>query len=90
MSLSSPVPRSELGTRFTHYGWMCGLCPVYVGGLASAGPEVEPRNWVPEFWFEWCLELYGAFTTMATLLNPTFEPEFGLLITGPIEPEAAR
>ena len=50
MSIFHPVPKEELGTVYTHYGWFMGIVPVYVGGLED-GQELctSVRNWCPEF-----------------------------------------
>ena len=53
MSILSQIPSTELGTRFTHYGWFCGVVPVYLGNLEGEAPLVAERNGIPE----WVLSL---------------------------------
>lgn len=84
MSLFHPVPREQLGTTFTHYGWMFGIVPVYVGALDREGPNVSARNWVPEFWFDLGAALFGVFCLATAMLNPSFEPSFPIKLTGPL------
>lgn len=79
------VTKSELSTRFSHYGWFCGLVPVYVGNLDSGCPELEARNGIPEFYFT-CIEgMFGLFCWAASFVNPEFEPMFPIQITGEIK-----
>jgi hypothetical protein len=85
MSLLSPVPREQLGTKYTHYGWFAGLAPVYLGALDTECPEVEARNWVPELWFDVVEAGFGLVCTACSFINPAFEPSFPIVITGHIE-----
>ena len=64
MSIFDRVPCHELGTKFTHKGWMFGLCPVYVGQPFSDSPRVATRNWVPEIWFDISAALFDFFCTV--------------------------
>ena len=86
MSLFNPVPSSELGTTFTHYGWFLGLVPVYLADIDSEAPVVVERNWVPE-WYFWAVEtVFALFCWVTSLLIPDFEPHFSMLVTGEIKP----
>lgn len=65
----------------THEGWL-GLCPVYVAGPDSACPEVHERHWVfaPLMWIS--LSLFGLLFVLAQLIDPLYEPEWPLKLTG--------
>lgn len=67
---------------YTHKGWLYGLAPVYLGDIESLAPHVEPRRWVPGWWLDLCEDLFAAFVFLVMLVNPAFEPEFPILITG--------
>ena len=85
MSLFDPVPQVELTTRYTHYGWFCGLVPIYMGDIDSDSPLVVERNWVPTWWF-WAVEFaFGVFCQVCDALSPDFVPSFPMLITGEIK-----
>lgn len=84
MSILHPVPKEKLGTEFTHYGWMFGLVPVYIGSAGADGPLVGERNWVPEWWFSLWSAAWDLFMTAACAINPAFEPGFMLFVTGEI------
>lgn len=85
MSLFNPVPASELGTKYTHYGWFLGLVPVYLADIDSEAPVVVERNWVPE-WYFWAVEaMFGLFCWVASLLVLDFEPLYPMLVCGEIK-----
>lgn len=70
--------------KLTHKGWF-GVCPVYFANLYSEAPVVIERHWVflPLFILsEW---FFGACFFLASLVNPHFEPEWALRVTGEIE-----
>lgn len=85
MSILDPVPREELGSKYTHRGWLLGLVPVYVGDTDSDEPVVAARNGVPELWMWLVLALFAMFCCIADLLVADFEPSFSITITGRIE-----
>lgn len=66
MSIFSPIPRSELGTRYTHYGWFCLVVPIYISELEGEAPQIVERNGVPE----WVLHFAFA-CSMPTSGSPT-------------------
>jgi len=74
--------KDDLG--FTHYGWLYGLVPVYVNMENEHCPEVQERHWIFLPWLFFCEWLFGIFTTMATILNPGYEPQFYIKLTGEI------
>lgn len=84
MAIFGQVPREELGTRFTHYGWFAG-CPVYLGNLASESPLMVERNWVPSWWFAFVTEAFGFAIFLRTLMDDDYEPMWPMLVTGEIE-----
>ena len=86
MSIFDPIPQSELGTKYTHYGWFAGLVQIYMGNVDSEAPDVAERNWVP-VWYFWAVEqMFGLFCDACALFNPAFVPVFPMLITGKIRP----
>lgn len=85
MSILHRIPRAELESQFTHYGWFLGLVPVYVASPDSDGPTLVERNWVPELWFTFVETLFGLFCLSCELLDPAFEPAYPIFITGAIE-----
>lgn len=90
MAIIGQISREELGTRYTHYGWFCGLCPVYLADLGSEGPTVVERNWVPSWWMgivEW---LFGQFIFVNSLLDPEYEPMFPIAISGKINRSSTK
>jgi hypothetical protein len=68
-------------SELTHKGWL-GFCPIYVGNLHGDSPLVVER-WrilAPLLWFNtW---IFGLFFTMATMIDPEYEPQWPLRITG--------
>lgn len=86
MSILNPVPREQLGTRFTHYGWFCGVVPIYVGNILDEAPLVAERNGIPEWTFSLVGHLYSAFAWCAGQLAPYRDINVPIVITGAIEP----
>ena len=86
MAIFDPVPKSELGTTYTHYGLFMCLVPVYIGDIESSAPLMTERNWVPA----WCMSavegLFGLFCLVATTVRPDYEPMYAIRLTGRIEP----
>lgn len=85
MSILNPIPKDVIQQQFTHYGWFCGLVPVYLADVESEGPLLVERNWVPEWYFGLVELLFGWFCTISSLLNPEFVPMFPILISGEIK-----
>lgn len=70
---------------FTHKGWF-GLCPVYFADLNSDAPHVHERHWALKPLMvvsEW---MWGAMFWLASVVNPDYEPEWPLHITGVLDP----
>lgn len=66
----------------THKGWF-GLCPVHTD--MAAEPMVVPRHWAFCWLFDLSLVLFEAAIRIALLMNPAFEPAFGLIVTGKLK-----
>jgi len=81
------IPPSQLGTTFTHRGWLIGLIPVYIGAPESSAPLFAERNGVPELWFDLVMSLYLLLGDLASWVNPAFEPSFFFTVSGPLEPQ---
>lgn len=73
--------------KWTHKGWMFGLVPICIR-FDSEIPEVECRRFVPEWWFDLCESVYGFMIMCATMVNPEFEPQFAILVTGEIDDDS--
>ena len=86
MSWLNPIPRAELSTKYSHYGWFAGLVPIYLGDIDSDAPVIAERNWVPEWYFLVVEILFGLLCWVSSILFPSFEPAFPMLITGEIKP----
>ncbi|KOQ29467.1 hypothetical protein ABW38_22005 [Achromobacter xylosoxidans] len=86
MSILFQIPNKELGTRLTHYGWFCGVVPVFLGDLEGEAPLVVERNGISE----WVLSLAGAlfrvFVKVAAVVAPDRDIQIPLVVTGPITP----
>ncbi|CAB3851767.1 hypothetical protein LMG26842_02878 [Achromobacter dolens] len=86
MSILSQIPSTELGTRFTHYGWFCGVVPVYLGNLEGEAPLVAERNGIPEWVLSLAGALFAAFVKIAAVVAPDWDIQAPLVVTGPIVP----
>lgn len=86
MSIISRIPRSDLGTKYTHYGLFCGLLPVYIDDPESEAPEVVERNGWPAWTLSLCAGLHGSFIWFASLISPGQVFDWPLVITGRIKP----
>ncbi|MFG0232467.1 hypothetical protein [Achromobacter sp. 413638] len=86
MSILSRIPSTELGTRFTHYGWFCGVVPVYLGDLEGEAPLVAERNGIPEWVLSLASALFGALVQVAAIVAPGRDIQVPLMVTGPIMP----
>ena len=81
MAIFGQIPKSELGTTFTHYGWF-GMCPVYLAHLNGPCPTIAERNWVPEWWLSLNHHLVGTYIMLRSLMDEDYEPMFGFVISG--------
>ncbi len=83
MAIFNQVPRREMGTLFTHLGWLA-FCPVYISEPGADEPTLSARNWVPE----WMLTAAGLFQIariqVIVFLDPSWEPMFMITVTGKI------
>lgn len=78
MSMSKELP------PLTHKGWF-GLCPVYFAELDSAAPRVVERHWSLAPLMVLSEILFTACFTVCCWVDPTFEPQWPLRVTGEIE-----
>lgn len=86
MAIFKPIPKSELGTTYTHYGMFMGVVPVYVGDVESWAPLMTERNWVPAWYLSAIEALFGLFCMAATAVRPDYEPMYAIRLTGRITP----
>ena len=70
---------------FTHRGWF-GICPVYLGGLDTEGPVVDPRHWTLTPLMMLSEAVYWVVFRCCEAMNPAFEASFPLRITGKLDP----
>ena len=72
----------------THKGWI-GACPVWLSGLDDEGPVVEPR-WRALAWLMPVSEVvFGICFALRQSVDPTYEPEWPIRVTGCLRrPEA--
>lgn len=69
---------------FTHKGWF-GFCPVYFANLETPSPLVHERHWslLPVMILnEW---IFGFMFWMKTAIDPEYEPQWPLRVTGEIK-----
>lgn len=87
MAILNQIPRSERGPgrKYTHRGLLCGICPVYIGDARSQSPALVERNWVPGWWFDLTQGLFAIYAALQEAVDPAFEPEFPIVITGKID-----
>lgn len=85
MSILHRVPRAELGTRYTHRGWMW-FCPIYIGALDTDCPDVCERNWVPAWVFDLAAGIEHAMLWVMAAIDPDFEPAFAFYFTDRLPP----
>ena len=91
MAIFDRIPKSELGTTYTHYGLIHGWVPVLYGELDSDCPVVAVEDWVPD-WIEpiarWA---YEACDFLADLLVPGYKSDgFLMLIRGEVNRGGGR
>lgn len=82
MQIFPNIPKEELGTTFTHYGWFFGVVPVYVGNVDSDEPILSARNWCPEFVFDIVEVMCGLAISM---MPEDSDPMYPIKITGTIK-----
>lgn len=84
MAIFCQIPREELGTKYTHYGWFAGLCPVYLANIGGEAPTVVERNWIPSVWMHIVTELFGAAMFVRSAIDPDYEPMWPIAVSGEI------
>lgn len=66
---------------FTHKGWFL-LCPIYIAGLNTEAPFLDPRHWSLMPWFLLNEALLALFFFVSSLVDKDFEPVFPIRVTG--------
>lgn len=84
MAIFKRVPKSELGTRFSHKGWFL-FCPIYIDNPDVEGPELVERNWVPEWVLLTAYWVFAFNVLLFTRADPLYEPMFPIYVTGEIK-----
>lgn len=88
MAIIHRMSRTEIRSRYTHYGLLYGCIPVYVDMRQDPAPEVAVRNWLPD----WLMDVGDLVFMMAVhtmqAIRPDYEPEFFIKLTGKIEDSA--
>lgn len=87
MAVFQHIPPDQLRAHFRYRGWFLGLVPVYVGEVGHPqGPNVAVRNGVPEWALDLAHVLWGAFVSVAGLVNPmAYQAPFPIKITGRLD-----
>ena len=83
MAIFGRIPASELGTKYTHYGWF-GLCPVYLGALEHDCVEMADRNWIPSWWFSLNQRACEAAIFVMSAIDADYEPMWPMRVGGAI------
>ena len=78
-----------ISVTYTHKGWI-GLCPVYIGEPDSSEPNIDPRDWIPDWWLSFNLTLFEMLGILREALDPTFEFAWPIGITGVLEKPVTR
>jgi len=75
--------------KMTHKGFF-GICPVYFADLDADCPFVDPRHWIfePLFWLS--ESVYGLLITVGSMINPDYDPEWPLFVTGELHDKDAQ
>lgn len=84
MAIFGQIPKEELGTKYTHYGWFAG-CPVYLADIGSASATMVERNWIPGWWLSFVTDAFGCCIYVRSFLDPDYEPMFPIAISGEIK-----
>ena len=84
MAIIGRIPAAQLGTVYTHYGWFCGLVPIYVGDVSSEAPRVAVRNWIPDWTLDVADAVFGVFAASYTWMTGIDEVPWPILLAGKI------
>lgn len=86
MAIFNRLSKQVIEENFTHYGLFFGMVPVYLGNMDGPAPNLEVRNWVPDWTLDVAHVLFGWCCTCCYLMDPTWEnPGFPIRITGEIK-----
>lgn len=71
------------GLEFTHKGLFLSIIPIY---FCADDPDypITVRHWSLEIPMDIVEGAFGVFCMMVSMVNPTFMPEYSILITGEI------
>src|SRR3546814_8787998 len=69
------VPKSDLGTKFTHLGRFYGIVPVYLGDPLGPAPTVAVRNGWPDWLLDVADWIWNAAVWACQLVNPARSEE---------------
>jgi hypothetical protein len=73
MAIFNQIPKSELGTTWTHYGYIHGFVPVYLSELDGPSINVAVRNWCPEWLEDLGRTLWLLVDAVTSAVNPDFK-----------------
>lgn len=77
------VPESDFGTRYTHFGRLYGLVPIYIGDPDSLAPEIAVVNGLPDWLIDVADLCWNAAVWVRSAVDPNFEhPGFMLEVRG--------
>ncbi|WP_281645549.1 hypothetical protein [Parendozoicomonas sp. Alg238-R29] len=87
MAIINRYTAEQIAENFTHKGWLF-MCPVYVSMTPADCPDIQERNWIPEWWADLNSGIFFACVwLMQMATRGEYEPEFPVRITARIKPK---
>lgn len=84
MAIFKRLTKEEIRKNFKYKGLAYGIVPIYLSCLDDPAPNVEVRNWIPDWTFEVVSWLYFFLFDMIDPLG-TNDRAFPFKITGKIK-----
>lgn len=78
-----------ISVTYSHKGWI-GLCPVYIGEPDSEEPNIDPRDWIPDWWLFLNLRLFDLTGLLLEAISPAYEFTYPIQITGKLGKPVTR
>lgn len=85
MAVLTRLTKQQISEQFTHYALFWGCVPVYINMRNDECPDVATRNWIPDWTLDFADWLSWLPVQIMTLINPEYEPQFAIKLTGYIE-----
>ena len=83
MAIFQRMSKSDI-EQYTHYALFLGFVPVYFREEGGEGCAMAVRNWWPEWIMDAGEFLFSLFCWCASLIDPSFEAEYPITLTGEI------